>query len=141
MALTMDERLVLSKIFWHLQANWHLRYRSDTPTLSVQDTVKGLQRLLLARETAENPRVIVAVHPTRGLDVAGTEAVRQALQAQQEAGAAILLISEDLDEILALSDPVGVLHGGRLAGVMARAECRIEELGLLMGGAGAETAA
>ena len=90
---------------------------------------------------AENPRVIVAVHPTRGLDVAGTEAVRQALQAQQEAGAAILLISEDLDEILALSDPVGVLHGGRLAGVMARAECRIEELGLLMGGAGAETAA
>jgi len=101
----------------------------------------NLQRLLLARETAEDPKVIVAVHPTRGLDVAGTEAVRQALQAQQERETAILLISEDLDEILALSDPVGVLHGGRLAGVVPRAECRIEELGLLMGGAEAEAAA
>ncbi len=101
----------------------------------------NLQRLLLARETAENPKVIVAVHPTRGLDVAGTEAVRQALQAQQQAGAAILLISEDLDEVLALSDPVGVLHSGRLAGVIPRAECKIEELGLLMGGAEAEAVA
>ena len=116
--------------------------RGASPTAPVRLLSGGnLQRLLLARETAENPKVIVAVHPTRGLDVAGTEAVRQALQAQQEAGAAILLISEDLDEILALSDPVGVLHGGRLAGVLARAECRIEELGLLMGGAEAESAA
>ena len=101
----------------------------------------NLQRLLLARETGEKPKVIVAVHPTRGLDVAGTEAVRQSLQAQQEAGAAILLISEDLDEILALSDPVGVLHSGRVVGVVPRGECRIEELGLLMGGAEAAAVA
>jgi len=95
----------------------------------------NLQRLLLARETAERPKVIVAVHPTRGLDVGGTEAVRRVLREQQEAGAAILLISEDLDEVLALADPVGVLHDGRLAGVLPRARCDVEELGLLMGGA------
>jgi simple sugar transport system ATP-binding protein len=95
----------------------------------------NLQRLLLARETAERPQVIVAVHPTRGLDVGGTETVRRVLREQQEAGAAILLISEDLDEVLALADPVGVLHDGRLAGVVPRERCEVEELGLLMGGA------
>jgi simple sugar transport system ATP-binding protein len=95
----------------------------------------NLQRLLLARETAERPKVIVAVHPTRGLDVGGTETVRRVLREQQEAGAAILLISEDLDEVLALSDPVGVLHDGRLAGIVPRDRCDVEELGLLMGGA------
>ena len=95
----------------------------------------NLQRLLLARETAEQPKVIVAVHPTRGLDVGGTETVRRVLREQQEAGTAILLISEDLDEVLALADPVGVLHDGRLAGVVPREQCDVEELGLLMGGA------
>ena len=95
----------------------------------------NLQRLLLARETAEQPKVIVAVHPTRGLDVGGTETVRRVLREQQGAGAAILLISEDLDEVLALADPVGVLHDGRLAGVVPRDRCDVEELGLLMGGA------
>jgi general nucleoside transport system ATP-binding protein len=95
----------------------------------------NLQRLLLARETAERPKVIVAVHPTRGLDVGGTETVRRVLREQQEAGAAILLVSEDLDEVLALADPVGVLHDGRLAGVVPRERCDVEELGLLMGGA------
>jgi ABC-type uncharacterized transport system ATPase subunit len=94
----------------------------------------NLQRLLLARETAADPRVIVAVHPTRGLDVGATEAVRRALREQQERGAAILLISEDLDEILALADPVGVVHDGELAGVVQRERASIEELGLLMGG-------
>jgi ABC-type uncharacterized transport system ATPase subunit len=95
----------------------------------------NLQRLLLAREIAERPSLIVAVHPTRGLDVGGTETVRRALREQQEAGVAILLVSEDLDEVLALADPVGVLHDGRLAGVLPRADCDVEELGLLMGGA------
>jgi len=95
----------------------------------------NLQRLLLARETAEQPKVIVAVHPTRGLDVGGTETVRRVLREQQESGTAILLISEDLDEVLALADPVGVLHDGRLAGVVPRERCDVEELGLLMGGA------
>ncbi|HEX9123225.1 MAG TPA: ABC transporter ATP-binding protein [Actinomycetota bacterium] len=98
----------------------------------------NLQRLLLAREMAERPRLVVAVHPTRGLDIAATEAVRGALRAHQEAGVGILLISEDLEELLALSDPIGVLYEGRLAGVLPLDRCSVETLGLLMAGAGAE---
>ncbi|HEY3209755.1 MAG TPA: ABC transporter ATP-binding protein [Actinomycetota bacterium] len=99
----------------------------------------NLQRLLLAREMAERPSLIVAVHPTRGLDIGATEAVRRALLDQQEAGAAILLISEDLDEVLALADPIGVLFEGRLVAEVPRAECEVEDLGLLMaGGSGGE---
>jgi general nucleoside transport system ATP-binding protein len=94
----------------------------------------NLQRLLLAREMAERPSLIVAVHPTRGLDIGATEAVRRALLGQREAGAAILLISEDLDEVLALADPIGVLFEGRVVAVVPRAHCDVEELGLLMGG-------
>jgi len=97
----------------------------------------NLQRLLLAREMAERPSLIVAVHPTRGLDVGATEGVRRALMGQQEAGAAILLISEDLDEVLALADPIGVLFDGRLVALVPRAECEIEELGLHMAGSSA----
>jgi ABC-type uncharacterized transport system ATPase subunit len=95
----------------------------------------NLQRLLLAREMSERPRVVVAVHPTRGLDVGATGAVRLALRAQQQSGVAILLISEDLDELLALADPIGVLYEGALVGVLPRDRCTIEDLGLLMTGA------
>jgi simple sugar transport system ATP-binding protein len=97
----------------------------------------NLQRMLLAREMGERPKLVVAVHPTRGLDVAATDVVRRALRAQQDAGVAILLISEDLEELLALADPIGVLYEGRLVGILPRAECRIESLGLLMAGASA----
>jgi ABC-type uncharacterized transport system ATPase subunit len=96
----------------------------------------NLQRLLLAREMSERPRLVVAVHPTRGLDVGATEAVRQALRAQQREGVAVLLISEDLDELLALADPIGVLFEGRLVGAVPRERCTIEDLGLLMAGGG-----
>jgi simple sugar transport system ATP-binding protein len=95
----------------------------------------NLQRLLLAREMSERPRVVVAVHPTRGLDVGATGAVRLALRAQQQSGVAILLISEDLDELLALADPIGVLYEGALVGVLPRDRCTVEDLGLLMTGA------
>jgi simple sugar transport system ATP-binding protein len=94
----------------------------------------NLQKLLFARETAGEPGVIVAVNPSRGLDVGATEAVREALREQQRRGAAVLLISADLDEILALADPVGVLFGGRLVGVVPRERCDVEDLGLLMAG-------
>jgi simple sugar transport system ATP-binding protein len=79
--------------------------------------------------------VVVAVHPTRGLDVGATGAVRLALRAQQQSGVAILLISEDLDELLALADPIGVLYEGALVGVLPRDRCTVEDLGLLMTGA------
>src|SRR3712207_4263518 len=92
------------------------------------------QKLLLGRELAGEPRLIVAVHPTRGVDVGATEAIHTALRDQRERGAAILLISEDLDELLALSDRIAVLFDGRVMGIMPASAADPEEIGLLMAG-------
>lgn len=92
------------------------------------------QKLLLARELSSQPRLLIAVHPTRGVDIGATEAIYHLLLAQRARGAAVLLISEDLDELLALSDRVAVLYEGRIMGSMARAEADIAHLGLLMAG-------
>ena len=99
----------------------------------------NLQRLIFAREIDSGPRFIVAVHPTRGLDVGAIEAVHRVLLDRREAGTAILLISEDLDEILALADRVDVMYEGRIVGSFPTAEADIGRIGLLMtGGDGAE---
>jgi ABC-type uncharacterized transport system ATPase subunit len=97
-----------------------------------------LQRLLLAREIAEKPRLMVVVYPARGLDVGATEAVHRLLLDLKADKTAILLISEDLDEIMKLADRVGVLYGGRLVGEFPVEEADIERIGLLMAGSGAE---
>ncbi len=98
------------------------------------------QRALMAREIAARPRVLLAVHPTRGLDVAATERVHAMLLDLRARGSAVVLISEDLDEVLAVSDRVLVLLRGRVAGMRPAAELTREAVGLLMGGAGALTA-
>ena len=92
------------------------------------------QKLLLARELAGQPRLIVAVHPTRGVDVGATEAIHAALREQRAHGAATLLISEDLDELLALSDRIAVLFDGRVMGILPARGANPEEIGLLMAG-------
>jgi simple sugar transport system ATP-binding protein len=92
------------------------------------------QKLVLARELAATTRALVAMHPTRGLDVGATEQVHQLLLEQRAAGSAILLISEDLDEILALADHVAVIFGGRILSIMAAQNADRETIGLLMGG-------
>jgi simple sugar transport system ATP-binding protein len=94
------------------------------------------QKLLLARELAGQPRLIVAVHPTRGVDVGATEAIHEALREQRARGAATLLISEDLDELLALSDRIAVLFNGRVMGTLPARGADPEEIGLLMAGIG-----
>jgi ABC-type uncharacterized transport system ATPase subunit len=92
------------------------------------------QKLLLARELSGAPRLIVAVHPTRGVDVGATESIHRILRDQRARGAAILIISEDLDELLALSDRIAVLFGGRVVGQVPAASAEREHLGLLMAG-------
>jgi simple sugar transport system ATP-binding protein len=99
------------------------------------------QKTILAREITAGEElaqgeatVLIAVHPTRGLDVGATEAVRRTLMEQRRQGAAILLISEDLDELLALSDRVAVMYEGKIMGVVPAAEADIEHLGLMMAG-------
>ena len=94
----------------------------------------NIQRLVLARELSGSPRFIVAAHPTYGLDVGATEQVRQVLLDQRARGAGILVISEDLDEILQLSDRILVLFGGEVMGIMQTAEAELEEIGLMMAG-------
>ncbi|RYD02031.1 hypothetical protein N752_26630 [Desulforamulus aquiferis] len=92
----------------------------------------NLQRLLLARELASSPRVIVAVYPVRGLDIAAAEAVHRMLLDQRSKGAAIVLISEDLEELLKLSDRIGVLYKGTLMGILPVEQAEPERIGLMM---------
>lgn len=92
------------------------------------------QRVVVAREFAKKPKVLVAAHPTRGLDVAGRQFVHGALLRERTEGAAILLISSDLEEILELSDRIAVIFEGRLTGALAREDAGEEILGLMMVG-------
>ena len=93
------------------------------------------QKLVLAREFAGQPRLLIAAHPTRGLDIGATEFVWQQLVNARDAGLAVLLISSNLDEILALSDRIGVLFDGRLVKEFGGSEATMSELGLYMTGA------
>jgi simple sugar transport system ATP-binding protein len=82
---------------------------------------------------------MIAVQPTRGLDVGAVESAHRLLMERRTAGAAILLISEDLDEVLALSDRIAVLFEGRIAGIVDAADADVTTIGLQMtGGTGAE---
>jgi ABC-type uncharacterized transport system ATPase subunit len=112
-------------------------YKILTPTIEMPVRMLSggnLQKLILARETSGRPSLMIAVHPTRGLDVGATEAVRKILIQQRDAGAAILLISEDLDELLSLSDRLAVMYEGRIVGEMPAAEADIQSIGLMMAG-------
>lgn len=92
----------------------------------------NLQRVILAREISSQPVLMVAVQPTRGLDVGAIEGVQRLILAQRDAGAAILLISEELEELIALSDRIYVIYGGQIMGEVA--DGNIEEIGLMMTG-------
>jgi simple sugar transport system ATP-binding protein len=112
-------------------------YNVKTP--SQETPVKNLsggniQKLLLARELSRKPRVMVAAQPTRGLDIGATEYVHEVLLEQREEGTAILLISEDLDEIMALSDRIIVIYEGEIMGEVLTEDASAENLGLMMAG-------
>jgi len=94
----------------------------------------NIQKIVLARELSRKPRTIVAAQPTRGLDIGAAEYVREQLILQRNEGTAVLLISEDLDEIFALSDRIAVIYEGKIMGVLSRAEATKEKVGLLMAG-------
>lgn len=96
----------------------------------------NMQKAILGRELSVDPKVLVAAQPTRGLDIGAIEYVHKVLRARKEAGSAVLLISTDLDEILALSDRVGVIYKGRLVAVLENdGTLTRERIGLYMLGA------
>lgn len=94
----------------------------------------NLQKVILAREISLQPQVTIAASPTRGLDVGATENVRNILLEERSQGAAILLISEDLDEVMALSDRIAVLYEGEIVGMIPAQEANREVIGLMMAG-------
>ncbi len=93
------------------------------------------QKIILARELNHNAKVIIACQPTRGLDVGATVYIRDRLISYRDKGGSILLISTDLNEILAMSDRILVLYRGRVMGIVDNSpELSVEQLGLMMGG-------
>lgn len=94
----------------------------------------NLQKLLLAREIEDDPSLIVAVYPMRGLDIGATDSIRKLLLAQRASGKAVLLISEELEELFELSDRIAVIHAGEIMGVVAPSETTIEAVGMMMAG-------
>jgi general nucleoside transport system ATP-binding protein len=94
----------------------------------------NLQKVILARELSSNPRFLVAAYPTRGVDIGATGQIHSILVSRRNAGAAILLISEDLDELTALSDRIAVIFDGRNVGELPGNSANRRDLGLLMTG-------
>jgi simple sugar transport system ATP-binding protein len=120
-----------------IRANAEEMIRRFAIAASPDDPVRNLsggnlQKVILARVLSRDPKVLVVSQPTRGLDVGATEYVRGELVAQAARGAGIVLISEDLDELLALSDRLLVFYEGRVVGELAAAGADPEQLGLLM---------
>lgn len=93
------------------------------------------QKVVLARVLASRPRLIIAAHPFRGLDISATSFVRESLLSARESGAGILFISPDLEEVLSLSDTIAVLHRGRIVSTVPAQAAEPHEIGRLMLGA------
>jgi simple sugar transport system ATP-binding protein len=101
----------------------------------------NLQKALIAREVTQDHCVLIARSPTRGLDVGATATVREQILVERDRGIGVLLISEDLDELLALADRLLVIYEGKIVGEMPASEATPERLGLLMSGHGEEQSA
>jgi ABC-type uncharacterized transport system ATPase subunit len=99
----------------------------------------NLQKIVLARELSRNPKVLVVHSPTRGLDIGATEYVHRQLIKQRDNGVGVLLLSLDLDEILSISDRIGVIYEGKIVTIVEREKADVDQLGLLMGGKVAES--
>jgi simple sugar transport system ATP-binding protein len=112
-------------------------YSVKTPTLEtpVRSLSGGnIQKLILARELEGTPTVLLASQPTRGVDIGAAEYIHERLVAQREEGTAILVISEDLDEVFGLSDRIAVMYEGQIMGIVDPATATREQVGLMMAG-------
>ena len=96
------------------------------------------QKVIIAREVSGEPDVLIAIQPTRGLDVGAIEFVHKALIRERDRGAAILLISLELDEVMDVSDRIAVIYAGQIVGEFEQGAITEEQAGLLMAGGGAE---
>lgn len=111
----------------------------EVKTPSMETPIKNLsggniQKLILGRELAREPRVLIAAQPTRGVDIGAIEYIHERLLEERENGLATILISEDLDEVRALSDRIVVMFDGEIMGIVKNSETTVEQLGLMMAG-------
>lgn len=110
-----------------------------TGTTGIESITKLLsggnqQKIIIAREVNDEAKLVIANQPTRGLDIGATEFVRQTLMDVRNSDRSVLLISADLEEILALSDRIAVMFGGSIVGILERKDANVQKIGLLMGG-------
>jgi general nucleoside transport system ATP-binding protein len=112
-------------------------FEIKTPGINVPvNSLSGgnLQKVLMARELARNPKVLVVHNPTRGLDIGATHYIHEQLIKQRDAGVGVLMISLDLDEILTVADRIAVMYEGKIMAVMDAKDADVDYIGLLMGG-------
>jgi simple sugar transport system ATP-binding protein len=109
--------------------------RTPGPSTEAENLSGGnLQKVVLARELSKQPDILICAQPTRGLDVGAIEYVHKRILAERARGAAILLISTELDEIFTLSDRIAVISRGKIMGVIPNENVDIGQLGLMMAG-------
>jgi len=128
--------LAYSKIKQHTQ-NLLSEFKVLAPSINVQTkNLSGgnIQKLILGREINENPSLLVASHPTYGLDVGATEYLRTQLLRRRKEGGAVLLVSEDLEEIFELCDRIAVIFQGEFMGVLNADDTQLKDIGLMMAG-------
>jgi len=157
MSLT-ENAFLTGNIRQKLSGNGFLRWREaagfaraivedyDVRTPSINNSARSLsggnlQKFVIGREILQKPRVLVVNQPTWGVDALAAAAIRQALLDLAEKGAAVIVISQDLDELLEISDRLAVLNVGRLSKPRETAELSMEDIGLMMGGMEADHAA
>jgi simple sugar transport system ATP-binding protein len=112
-------------------------FEVKTPGINVPvSSMSGgnLQKVLMARELARDPKVLVVHNPTRGLDIGATEYIHKQLVRQRDNGVGVLMISLDLDEILTVCDRLAVIYEGKIMGIVDRKDADVDQIGLLMGG-------
>jgi len=155
-SLTVQENLILGRQrdYWRA-GGWHpdrARWLTDAQEALTEAFVQApprlgaragdlsggnLQRVVIARELKREPRLFLSYYLTRGLDLSNARAARDLVLAHADRGMGVLFVSEDLDELFAVSDRLLVLHGGKAAGLVATRETTPEQVGLWMTGAGA----
>ncbi len=131
----------------------HIRQHSEelvkeyaVKTPSIDSTTKNLsggniQKLIMARELSANPKVLLASQPTRGVDIGAAEYIHERISQQRQRGTASVVISEDLDEVMALSDRIVVMFDGKIMGIVDRKDATRESIGLMMTGEQQESVA
>lgn len=120
------------------QANYLVEHYG-VKTAGIDNDIRSLsggnqQKLVVARELDKKPKLLFAVHPTRGVDIGATQFIHEQIVQARNQGCAVVLVSTELDEIMSLSDRIGVIYEGTILGEMDRSDASYEQIGLLMAG-------